>query len=185
MVSVMNPAKRSRARAHKNSDYESHDKCEFSTSRAGPSGGRRSSNEVIRLVRRAPRRCVFILTILGTAPPPPKPLVRGRGTAKRKQCIGYNGRLSDCTDEFTPVVEQEEGFGSIHKDQQYSEGYRWRRQIWHFMPLGVGMIMRRQSLARLMRGRLVRMVQTLSWTGSTRSEATGVQRSLCRHCHAL
>jgi hypothetical protein len=99
--------------------------------RAGPSGSRRSSNEVIRLVQPAPiarrttgevgkrtqRRC--ILTILGKAP-----------------------------------------------------------------PLGVGMIMRQQSLARLMTGWWVRMEQTLSWTCLTRSEAAGVRRSLCRHCHA-
>jgi hypothetical protein len=99
--------------------------------RTGPSGSRRSSNEVIRLVQPAPIargttaevgkmtqiRC--ILTILGKAP-----------------------------------------------------------------PLGVGMIMRQQSLARLMTGWWVRMEQTLSWTCLTRSEATGVQRSLCRHCHA-
>jgi hypothetical protein len=93
----MTPAKRSRARAHKNIDYESPEKCEFSNLRAGPSGSGRSSNEVTRLVQHAPiargttaeadnmtqRRC--ILTLLGKAPPPPKPMVRGRGTAKRKQ----------------------------------------------------------------------------------------------------
>jgi hypothetical protein len=50
----MTPAKRSRARAHKKSDYESPDECEFSNVRAGPSGSRRSSNEVIRLVQPAP-----------------------------------------------------------------------------------------------------------------------------------
>jgi hypothetical protein len=101
----MTPAKRSRERAHKNSDCESPDECEFSNLLAGPSGSRRSSNEVIRLVQPAQiargttaeagkmiqGHC--ILTILGKASPPPKPMVRGRGTAKRKQHIGYNGRL--------------------------------------------------------------------------------------------
>jgi hypothetical protein len=103
-VSVMTQAKRSRAQAHKNSDDESLDESEFSNSRAGPSVSRRFSNEVIRLVRPAPiargttaeadkmtqRRC--ILTVLGKAPPPPKPMVRGRGTAERKQHLGHNGR---------------------------------------------------------------------------------------------
>jgi hypothetical protein len=88
-VPGMTPAKRSRARAHKSSEYESPDEFEFSNLRAGPSGSRRSSNEVIGLVRPAPiargttaeagkmtqRHC--ILTILGKAPPPPKPMVRG------------------------------------------------------------------------------------------------------------
>jgi hypothetical protein len=59
---------------------------------------------------------LYLLTILGNAPPPPKPKVRGRGIAKRKQHIGYNGRLSDCADEFTRMVEQEAGFNSIYKD---------------------------------------------------------------------
>jgi hypothetical protein len=72
----MTPAKRSRARAHKDSDYESPDECVFSNLRAGPSGSRRSSNEVSWLVQPAPiargttaeagkmtqRRC--ILTVL-------------------------------------------------------------------------------------------------------------------------
>jgi hypothetical protein len=49
----MTPAERSRARAQKNPYYESPDECEFSNVRAGPSGSRRSSNEVIRLVQPA------------------------------------------------------------------------------------------------------------------------------------
>jgi hypothetical protein len=53
-VSVMTPAKRSRTQAHKNSDDESPVEFEFSNLRAGPSVSRRSSNEVIRLVRPAP-----------------------------------------------------------------------------------------------------------------------------------
>jgi hypothetical protein len=60
------------------------------------------------------RRCK--LTILGKAPPPPKPMVRGRGTAKRKQHKVYNGRLSDCADEFMRMVEQEAGFNSSYDD---------------------------------------------------------------------
>jgi hypothetical protein len=88
----MTPAKRSRAQAHKSSDYESQDELEFSNLRAGPSSSRRFSNEVIMLVQPAPiargttaeggkmnqRRC--ILTILGKDPPPHKPMVRGRGS---------------------------------------------------------------------------------------------------------
>jgi hypothetical protein len=42
----MTPAERSRARARNSSDYESSDDFEFSNLRAGPSGSRRSSNEV-------------------------------------------------------------------------------------------------------------------------------------------
>jgi hypothetical protein len=122
----MTPAKRSRARAHKNSDYESPDECEFSNLHSGPSGSGPSSNEVIRLVQHAPiargttaeagkltqRRC--ILTILGKAPPPPKPMVRGRGTAKRKQ-HRIQG-LSECADEFMRMVEQKAGFSNIYED---------------------------------------------------------------------
>jgi hypothetical protein len=113
----MTPDQCSRAQAHKNSDYESPDEFEFSNSRAGPSVSRRSSNEVIRLVRPAPiargttaeadkmtqRRC--ILTVLGKAPPPPKPMVRGRGTAQRKQHRGHNGRLPGTTPIGGPWTE--------------------------------------------------------------------------------
>jgi hypothetical protein len=99
----MTLAKRSRARAHKSSGDESPDEFEFSHLRAGPSGSRQSSSEVIRQVQPAPiargttaegdkmtqRLC--ILTILGKAPPPPKPTGGGRGIAQRKQHLGYNG----------------------------------------------------------------------------------------------
>jgi hypothetical protein len=40
----------------------------------------------------------------------------GRGTAKRKQHIGYDGRLSDCADEFMQMVEKEAGLNSIYED---------------------------------------------------------------------
>jgi hypothetical protein len=77
------------------------------------------------------------------------------------------------------MVEQEAGFNSIYEDLAQMEETDLALNA-----MGVGMIMRQQSLARLMRGWRVRMEQTLSWTCFTWSEATGVQRSLCRHCHA-
>jgi hypothetical protein len=43
-------------------------------------------------------------------------MVRGRSTAKRKQHIGYNGRLLDCADEFMRMVEQEAGFNNNYGD---------------------------------------------------------------------
>jgi hypothetical protein len=116
----MTPAKRSRAQAHKNS-YESLDEL------AEPSVSRRSSNEVIRLVRPAPiakgttaeadqmnqRRC--ILTVLGKAPPPPKPMVRGRGTAQRKQHLGHNGRPPAWYHAYWRPVDSEKYLGQVEE----------------------------------------------------------------------
>jgi hypothetical protein len=105
-------------------------------------------------------------------------MVRVRGTAKRKQHIGYNGRLSDCADEFMRMVEQEAEFNRI-----YEELAQMEETDLALNAIGGGDD-HQQRLARLMRGWRVRMEQTLTWACLTSSEATGVQRSLCRHCHA-
>jgi hypothetical protein len=150
---------------------------------------------VIRLVQSAPiargitaeagkipqRRC--ILPILGKAPPPPKPMVRGRGNAKRKQHIEYNGRLSDCADEFMRMVEQEAGFNSMYEDLAQMEETDLALNA-----IGGGGDHEAAELSEVDEGMAgaphLRMEQTLSWTCLTGSEETGVQRSLSRHCRA-
>jgi hypothetical protein len=67
------------------------------------------------------------------------------------------GRLSDCADKFMRMVVEEEELNSKVISRTLR---RWKKQIWHYPSLGVGMSMRQQSLARLMRGwRVMRMMK--------------------------
>jgi hypothetical protein len=126
----MTPAKRSRAGAHNDDAYESPDELEFRDLRAGSSSSRRSMNEAIRQVQTAPiarwtmhghggsdkmtqRRS--ILTVLGKAPPPPKPMVSGRGTAHKKQEMGNNGRPLAWYHSYRRPIDREKYRGQVAK----------------------------------------------------------------------
>jgi hypothetical protein len=59
------------------------------------------------------RRC--ILTALGNAPPPPKPMERGRGTAQRKQHLGHNGRPPAWYHAYWRPVDSEKYLGQVEE----------------------------------------------------------------------
>jgi hypothetical protein len=126
----MTPAKRSRAGAHNDDAYESPDELEFRDLHAGSSSSRRSMNEAIRQVQTAliarwtmhghggsdkmtQRRS--ILTVLGKAPPPPKPMVSGRGTAHKKQEMGNNGRPLAWYHSYRRPIDREKYRGQVAK----------------------------------------------------------------------
>jgi hypothetical protein len=68
-----------------------------------------------------------------------------------------DGRLSNCADDFLRMVEEEAGFNSIYEDLAQMEEIDL---AWHEVLLGLWMIMREQSTARLMKGWQARMAQT-------------------------